>query len=261
MSDQGQVSTNNRNNDKRLINHKETIIDDTGDTTVEYTILIGEAKKCKYGSMNLLVPSDDVTKLLEALTNADCGYFEWSIDEDETITDIRYIPSSVALPVRTLPDTYPKDKTEGELLDLVIHGESYFSKKYVILSFMCEAHNWYDTVIEMEMGKAVFEISKKEYLPFYEYCKKLYDHSKRDPEVAYLDGCDLVDEATYQMKELPSNNCTNCLVDNDLMGRFKAHSEDKYIGEWADDYYLAKIMNDRSHAIYLEESKGMQWGM
>ena len=240
MSDKGE--DNNNSNDERCVQRKDVTTNETEDVgTVEYKILTGESNTCKYGYLNLLVPSDDVRELFEALTNAECRCFQWSIDEDETITDIRHIPSSFALPVRTLPDTYPKDKTEGELLDLVIHGESYFSKKYVILSFMCEAHNWYDTVIEMEMGKAVFEISKKEYLPFYEYCKKLYDHSKRDPEVAYLDGCDLVDEATYQMKELSCNHCTSYIVDDELMGRFKKYSEDKDIGDWANNYYVVGI--------------------
>lgn len=52
------------------------------------------------------------------------------------MTDVLNIPSSLAVVLRSF-ETVPEDKkSEGELLDWLVHGDDYFSMKHVVLDFM-----------------------------------------------------------------------------------------------------------------------------
>ena len=127
--------------------------------------------------------------------------------------------------VRTLAADIPTDKCESELLDWLIHGDSSFSKKYVVLHFMDrkDGDDGYS-------GRVAFEIRRPKYMPFYDYCCTICSHSEPCGDNVYLEDCELIDRVSF----LQRFNGLGHVVDRKMLKRFKKDAlDDETIGEWA----------------------------
>ena len=118
-------------------------------------------------------------------------------------------------------DDADKDNTkkpkylESEILDWLIHGEDYFSVKYVVLYFVDEQDGE-----DGYTAKVPFEITKKEHLVFFEYAKSLC--SICDSGLVYLSGCDLVDRPEF-LKEYGESR----RVDEDFLASVEEAVDDE----------------------------------
>lgn len=99
-----------------------------GQGEVVFKILEGSVKTSDFATLCLLVPESKVSDVFEALDGAKHKMFQWLICQ-EKVLDIEKIPTPLAHPIRSIDGELPKDKTESELLDWLVHGESFFSKK------------------------------------------------------------------------------------------------------------------------------------
>jgi hypothetical protein len=103
-----------------------------------------------------------------------------------------------------------------------VHGDSFFSKKYVILDFMDEEGEGGGYT-----GKKVFEITKKEHMGFCDAAIKLYENSDG---YLYLQNVDIIDRGQYLRKFGGRKEA----VTDELLAQFE---EDAREGapSWADD--------------------------
>jgi hypothetical protein len=188
---------------------------------VLFKILQGSIKSSDYATFSLLVPESQVSDILEALGKTKNRQFQWTVCEEE-IYDVQNIPTDLAYPIRSI-GKIPEDKTsESELLDWLVHGDSFFSKKYVILDFMDEKDGG-----DGYTGKKVFEITKKEHMGFCDAAIKLYENSDG---YLYLQNVDIIDRGQYLRKFGGRKEA----VTDELLAQFE---EDAREGapSWADD--------------------------
>lgn len=126
------TTTTTKRSREELVNDDCKVIssDHSKETPATWKILLGVSEN--NDQAKLLVPSDVAWPILEALKDGAKGdnFFDWSIEEDTVIRDIKTIPSSLALSIRTSvgkEEVIPRNQTETELLDWLIHGDSHFS--------------------------------------------------------------------------------------------------------------------------------------
>ena len=198
------------------------------DKVVEFNVIAGSSKYNAHDRVCLLVPTNMSTPVLEALENSDKKSHDWTIDgsdddgDDGTIVkDIQTLPSSMFQPIRTIAveelaefiregkadenqrgnkksedgnkkSTKTRKHWESEILDWLIHGEDYFSVKYVVLEFVHQEGDYTSDIRDYTSDKILFQITKQEHSNFYAYAKSL---SKICNEVdwVYLGICDLID--------------------------------------------------------------------
>lgn len=183
-----------------------------------FKILEGALKASDYATTTLLVPDDTVEDLLNALRGAEASLFVWTVG-DEEITDIQNIPNKFAHPIRSIGEI-PKGKAESELLDWLIHGDSFFSKKYVILKVKSGSRSDCSYCEEYAL-----EVRKKDHLDrvagawntiwdLFLY----YDDDEND----HLDDVSVIDRGQYLRK---FDGCV--VVDEDLVGKFEKMAESK----------------------------------
>jgi hypothetical protein len=171
-----------------------------------------------------LVPESKISDVCDALNAASFKQFDWSISHDDPIQDIQIIPSSLAHPIRSCIETLPSGKTETELLDFMIHGESFFTKQYVVLDFVDGKRGY--------TGKAAFEITKKEHLdPFVKAIDKIMESSGPDGDMPYLDYCTCVDRGEFLSRYAAVSE--HHVVDNAQLQQFQEDAESDDVGEWA----------------------------
>ncbi len=193
---------------------------------VIFKILEGNMKTSDYASLCLLVPEAVAEELAEALRKARSGgQFVWTIGDDE-ITDIQNIPAQIAHPIRSIGEI-PSDKTESELLDWLMHGESYFSKKYVIVSCGNQSSN-------TEFNQ-VYEITEKEHLKkFTDALEDLLSTAEEngfkvfDGSDMYLNGWYVIDRGNYLLK-FHEGACN--VVNDDLVECFEFMAKKWYIDD------------------------------
>ena len=194
----------------------------------------GSFKYSDYATFSLLIRESEISFILEALVEAaEEKLFDWSICEDEITSMQSILAASAAgsLPIRSVQQgTIPTDKSESELLDWLVHGESFFSKKYVILGFRHHG----------DSRKVHFEISKEEYMPFYDACKTIFDNYKKNDryneQIGYLDSCELVDRGTYLCGF--SFRSKLFIVDDHILREFEVKaSYDEVVGYWASNWH------------------------
>lgn len=143
-------------------NLEETVTEDAAaaeeeesEEVVTYNILEGSHKSSVYATLCLLVPESISSIVMKALEESESKMFDWSIVEDEVVTDIRNIPTALTHPIHSLDDadlqqflkSSSSKKSETELLDWLIHGESFFRKKYVVIKIVNGRYPDKDTVL------------------------------------------------------------------------------------------------------------------
>lgn len=181
---------------------------------VIFKILEGNMRASDYASLCLLVPEAVVEELAEALRKARSGQFVWTIGEDE-ITDIQNIPAQIAHPIRSIGEI-PSDKTdESELLDWLIHGESYFSKKYVVLSFHSGCR---------KNRVEVYEITKKEHLQKFTVAVNTISNKSHEEYIQIVNWY-VINRGTYLLKFHDEVACK--VVDDDLVECFERRVKEK----------------------------------
>lgn len=161
-----------------------------------FKVLEGTLKSSDYAKFHLLVPENSVEELAEALSKAESSLYVWTIG-DEEITDIQNIPSNFAHPIRSIGEI-PKDKSESELLDWLIHGESFFSKKYAILKFV-DGKSGDESPYS---GNVAYEIENSEHFKkFVKALEEIFDFSEEERydrgEEVYLDRYYIIDRGQY----------------------------------------------------------------
>ena len=143
---------------KQRLRKKEQEVNDEeeGGPMIRFNILEGASKISDYAKLCLLVPESKISDILKLLVESKDKMFDWTIVEDEVITDIRNLPPVFGHPIRSLREheELPKDKTETELLNWLIHGESFYSNKYAIVTF-CDRDKDFN-------GNVVFEVTKED---------------------------------------------------------------------------------------------------
>ena len=172
-----------------------------------------------------------VADIAEALHNATNSLYVWNI-RDEEITDIQNIPPSFAHPIRSI-GKIPSDKSESELLDWLIHGESFFSKKYAIL-----------TLVDVEFPRRhgnkwdeAFEIREKEHLKrVVDALDEIRIHSYNSENARYLIEYDVIDRGQYLRR---FNSCH--VVDDDVVGTFEEKANLREGFSWRD---MKKIITE-----------------
>jgi len=156
------------------------------DQDVEFRILVGSMNCSDYAQTSFLVPSERIEELCKALQNAEKSLYNWTIDEDTVLTDVQNTPASLAPLVRSFDEIPTDNKSESELLDWLVHGDDYFSYKYVVLTFRLYdlVDNCY--VDPSPLKRVAFEINRKEYYkPFLDSCETIhafYSGGLDDPE-------------------------------------------------------------------------------
>jgi hypothetical protein len=151
--------------------------------------------------------------------------FQWSIC-DEAVLDVEKIPTPLAHPIRSIDGELPKAKSESEILEWLIHGESYFSKQYVVLNFM-DGKDWPDGGYTRKVG---FEINRKEHISFYEEAMKIYENSEEDGDMVYLQGIELLDRGQFLRG---FGDRRYYVVDDDMLKSFREAAVSEDVGEWA----------------------------
>ena len=113
----------------------------------------------------LLLPAElQASNILEALNNTE----NRQLVCEEEIFDAQSISMDLVFPIWSIWKI-PEDKTsETELLDWLMHSDTVFSKKYVVLDFMDKK----DGPDDGYTGKKVFEITKKEHMGRILWCSK-----------------------------------------------------------------------------------------
>ena len=168
---------------------------------IRFNILEGSSKISDYAKLCLLVPESKISDILKMLVESKDKMFDWTIVEDEVITDIRNLPTAFSHPIRSLREyeELPKDKTETELLNWLIHGESFFSKKYAIVTF-CKRYYDYHGVRNDFNGDVVFEVTKEDLEePFFDAIGAIFQANRigRDYGNTYLDALKFLDHSQY----------------------------------------------------------------
>lgn len=203
------------------------IVDASPEVKVVFKILKGSSRSSDYATFCLLVPESQASNILKALSDTGNRQFQWEVCEEE-IFDAQSIPMDLAFPIRSI-GKIPEDRTsETELIDWLIHGDAFFSKKYVVLDFMDGKDGPYDGYTE----KKVFEITKKEHMGFYDAALEICDNSECDGDSIYLQGCDIMDRGQY-LREYGGKGAQ--VVTDELLAEFE---EDAREGDsaWADNY-------------------------
>ena len=191
-----------------------------------FKILKGSSKSSDYATFCLLVPESQASDILEALSSTKNRQFQWEVCEDE-IFDVQSIPMDLAYPIRSI-GKIPEDKTsESELLDWLMHGDSVFSKKYVILDFM----DGKDGPDGDYTGKKVFEVTKKEHMGFCDAAREIYRNSGEDGDSVYLQNFDIIDRGQF-VREYGTNNKET--VTDELLEEFREAAREGD-PEWAWD--------------------------
>ena len=182
------------------------------DKVVEFNVVTGSLKNNSYDRLCLLVPTNIATTVLSALENSDKKFHDWTIDgcdddgDDGTIVkDLQSLPSSMFQVIRSISVeqltkfTFRSTKCEcdemksngfekknnknrpcleAELLEWLIHGEEFWSTKYVVLSFFDER-----TGIT---ARVPFEISQMDHAIFFEYAKSLCNIGRDEDEIGLV---------------------------------------------------------------------------
>lgn len=160
-----------------------------------FKILEGTLEISDYATFHLLVPENSIEDLAEALSKAESSLYVWTIG-DEEITDIQNIPSNLAHPIRSIGEI-PKDKSESELLDWLIHGESFVPKKYVILTFVDGEDGEYSGDVAYEIGNSEhFKKFVKALKEIFDFCEEYEYDSMR----TYLTGYNIIDRGQYRSR-------------------------------------------------------------
>ena len=205
-------------------------MDSVEDSDDIFKVLKGELESNEYARFCLLVKETDCPAILAALEGSKNKCFSWSVDEDQTVTDVQVIPTSLAHPIRTIGKIPKAAKTECELLDWLIHGESYVPKKYIVLEFM-------DGMLGPDDGnrRAVpFEVRQENhYARFLAASWKLCVDSEADGDLVYLSGVRELDRAMY-LHEFGTST-TPRVVDDELVTvyEYDAAEEDPW---WAHNH-------------------------
>ena len=211
-----------------------------------YRVLKGSYKYSDYSTFSLLVPEQDVSMLLETLEKAKHRLFDWSICEEEikTVEAICMASSLGVLPIRSIEkESLPTEKSESEFLDWLVHGDSFFSEKYVMWEYVEGTDN---------VRKYMFEIRKEAHLKrFYDACKiicKASDYTGRRSH--RLTDCKLFDRGNF-LCEIAVKPCETSLgvyeeivVSDELLEFFEkfAQCPSENIQEW---FYEAQELFER----------------
>ena len=171
---------------------------------IRYNILEGSMKCSDFATFCLLVPESKISDVLKGLQDSKSRMFDWTIVEDEVITDIRNIPAELTHPIRSLSekDQLPKNKTETQLLNWLIHGESFYMKKYAIVTFL-------DPIFPRNNGDVVFEVSTEDLeKPFHDAIRKIYEKNRDQvrKENSKLNGFRFIDRERY-LREYGNSHC------------------------------------------------------
>jgi len=218
------------------------------DQDVEFRILVGSMNCSDYAQTSFLVPSERIEELCEALQNAEPSFYNWTIDEDTILTDVQNTPASLGPLVRSF-DKIPTDKSESELLDWLVHGDDYFSYKYVVLTFRLYdlVDNCY--VDPSPLKRVAFEINRKEYYtPFVGFCNGIFDHDCGALDDPYrsspswsVDDYQTIDRGEF-LKEFGGQGH---VVDDDLLELFEQDLSEEGNEYWADkNQHLIHIVDN-----------------
>ena len=195
---------------------------------IRYNILEGSMEFSDFATFCLLVPESKISDVLKALQDSKEKMFDWTIVEDEVITDIRNIPAELTHPIRSLGenDEMPQGKTETQLLNWLIHGESFFVKKYVIVTF--SGHRW--------NRDAMFDVSTEDLeKPFYDAINKIYEESQNVRFGVKLSAIKFIDRGQY-LYEYAFGRQKRCvhIVDEEFIKSLQEWlADEKYVSLWA----------------------------
>ena len=136
-----------------------------------YSIAEGSLSFSDYGHFCLLVLEPQAQVVLTPLEGSSGKLFSWSIS-DETIRDVQNIPTAFGHLIRTTnSDDILAEASVSELLDWLVHGDSFFSKRYVLISILDGTRRRYEEWSDRG-GDIAFEISEEKHLtPFLEAAK------------------------------------------------------------------------------------------
>jgi len=226
------MTTNNTDSKKLKLAHTTSKDEDTDETSktkdqevVVYKLLKGSVDFSEYLTISLIVPQSQASFIFQALKRVQNQY-QWSICEDE-ITNVENILGlfDVAFPIRTIQyEDIPTNRSESELLDWLIHGESYFAKKYVV--FKCSKGSYrFDSTHER-----IFEITKKEHLKFTDVCKNIYytyneyiderEIDRYDDDTINIESCEIYDRGTF-LRDFADNWREPEIVNDEKLRKFE----------------------------------------
>jgi len=181
----------------------ETLSDEPNEednTPMVFRILKGSALSSEYDAFCLLVPDDQGEFLCNALQSSKHRQHEWILcDEDIPEAHIPYIPADLAHPIRSIGESIPNSSrytNESDLLDWLIHGESFFAKQYVVFEFEDSCCCGYDDDDDAQLSqqRVVFEVvDEKHLVPFLEASEIVCDKSWNPP----LTGPNLIDRGAF----------------------------------------------------------------
>jgi hypothetical protein len=113
---------------------------DPATSTTVYSIIHGSSNHSALDSFSFLVPTGvDADRVLAALIQSTKQHHTWTIVPGEQIDAelVQKIPTCLAHPVGTLPELFPENQTEEELLDLFLAGGAgLIAKTYIVLHLM-----------------------------------------------------------------------------------------------------------------------------
>lgn len=198
---------------------------DEGNPTLK--IVKGIYKNAVFASVCLLVPESLAPRVLDALKEAPGRLHDWTMSDDESLDDISGFPKSLAyLVCSSINGDLPSEKSESELLGWLIHGDSGFQAKYLVLE-------WYDPKDGPDdgyCGKVAFAIEDEKYLEEVEtLASDLVSICPPDGDLTGLVNSEILDLGKFK-REFGEEKAT--VLDDDWMKEFRRAVEEEDT-EWA----------------------------